>query len=463
MNLNNPKKFFIKTYGCQMNVYDSRMVASLFEGEGLKETDNQEDADIIIINTCSVREHAEQRALGRISSLQKLRRERPTLQIGVIGCMAERLGDNIVGADFFIGPKKYDRLDEIIKNIVSSPSGIVEAFHGINMQYAICNMPVGAPPLAGRKPPPPYPNPDKDTSTFLPVMRGCNNFCSYCVVPYLRGEATSRNPYDILDELEFLKNRGIKEVTLLGQSVNEYRWNQFDFSALLKMIDRVSNGIRIRFLTSHPAYMSHELIDSMAKCDSVCENIHLPIQSGSDRILNMMERRYTVDTYRKWIQIMRERIPDIAITTDIIVGFPTETEEDFQKTLDIVREERFDFAYMFMYSKREGTKAAGFSNDIPVEVKKKRLKELIELQNKMTKEKNKELVGKDVEILIEGKSRRDGLPMGKTRTNKEVIIKSPWNDIKTLNIGDFTRVYVESISGWTPVGRLINIVGSSTI
>lgn len=419
-----------------MNVYDSRMVASLFEKVGVKETNNSEDADIVVVNTCSVREHAERRALGRISSLQKLRRKRPELVLVVIGCMAERLGDNIPGADFFIGPKKYEKLPEIIKKIVSSK------------QYTVCSMRVGAPPLARRKPSPPYPNPDKEIAAFLPIIRGCDNFCSYCIVPYVRGKEVSRRPEDILDELRYLKERRVKEVTLLGQSVNKYRFNGILFPQLLRMVDRESSGMRIRFLTSHPAYMSGDLIEAMAEYGSVCESIHLPIQAGSDRTLKMMERRYTVEEYKHWIQRLRKRIKDIAITTDIMVGFPTETEDDFKKTLEVVGEIKFDFAYMFMYSERENTKAAGFADDVPLEVKKKRLKKLIELQNEITREKNEELVGKEVEILIERKSRRDNLPMGKTRTGKEVIVKS-------AKVGDYVNVYVESISGWTGIGRVL--------
>ncbi|OYD16377.1 hypothetical protein CH333_03500 [candidate division WOR-3 bacterium JGI_Cruoil_03_44_89] len=476
-------RIHIITYGCQMNVYDSRMVASLFKGEGVEETDNPEDADIIIVNTCSVREHAERRALGRISSLQKLRREKPELVLVVIGCMAERLGDNIPGADFFIGPRKYDRLPETIREIVSSkqyavssPSGIVTllnssastgqvTFHpiryryrvnGINRQYAVGSMRVGATSRL-RKPPHPYPEPDRGVTAFLPVMRGCDNFCSYCIVPYVRGKAVSRNPEDILDELRYLKERGVREVALLGQSVNEYRYGETPFRQLLRMVDKESSGVRIRFLTSHPAYMNDELIEAIAECNSVCESVHLPLQSGSDRILQLMERRYSVDEYRHWIRRLRDRIENIAITTDIIVGFPTETEEDFKKTLDIVRKTRFDFAYMFMYSRREGTKAAGFSDGVSLEVKKGRLERLIALQNGITREKNGELVGKEVEILIEGKSRREGLPMGKTRTGKEVIIKMQSEKCKVRNVkmGECVNVYVESISGWTLIGKTL--------
>jgi len=431
----NPPKFFIRTYGCQMNVYDSRMVASLFEMDGLEETDNPEDADIIIVNTCSVREHAERRALGRISSLQKLRREKPELVLVVIGCMAERLGDKIPGADFFIGPKSYDKLPEFTRKIVKGKCQIS------NFQF-----------LNGCIP---FPNPDGGVTAFLPVMRGCNNFCSYCIVPYVRGNAVSRNSNDILGELRYLRERGVKEITLLGQSVNEYNFGEISFPELLRIIDREALGIRIRFLTSHPAYMSNDLIDAIAECDSTCENIHLPIQSGSDRILKLMERKYSVDEYRHWIRQLRERIKGIALTTDIMVGFPTETEENFEETLKIVREVRFDFAYMFMYSEREGTKAALFPDDVLLDVKKERLERLIELQNSITREKNGELLGKEVEILIEGKSRRDNLPMGKTRTGKEVIVKNAKCKMQNAKVGKYVNVYVESISGWTGIGKIV--------
>ncbi|MEA3432354.1 MAG: MiaB/RimO family radical SAM methylthiotransferase, partial [candidate division WOR-3 bacterium] len=369
------------------------------------------------------------------SSLQKLRREKPELVLVVIGCMAERLGDKIPGADFFIGPKSYDKLPEFTRKIVKGKCQIS------NFQF-----------LNGCIP---YPNPDGGVTAFLPVMRGCNNFCSYCIVPYVRGNAVSRNSDDILGELRYLRERGIKEITLLGQSVNEYNFRKISFPELLRIIDREALGIRIRFLTSHPAYMSDDLIDAIAECDSVCENIHLPIQSGSDRILKMMERRYTVEEYKHWIQQLRKRIKDIAITTDIMVGFPAETENDFKKTLEVVGEIKFDFAYMFMYSERENTKAAGFADDVPPEVKKKRLKKLIELQNEITREKNGELVGKEIEILIERKSRRDNLPMGKTRTGKEVIVKDAKCKMQNAKVGEYVNVYVESISGWTGIGKVV--------
>ena len=356
-----------------MNVYDSRMIASLFEQAGAKETSNLQDADIILINTCSVREHAERRALGRISSLQKLKRKNPGLKIGVIGCMAERLGDSIPRVDFSIGPLKYNRLDEAIGKIVSS------------MQYAVGS--TGFQPVGSKQYVSSYPNPDNGVSAFLPVMRGCDNFCSYCIVPYVRGRAKSRDVEEILNEFRYLKDKGIKEVILLGQSINEYRYNGTSFPELLRLLDKDARDMRIRFLTSHPAYMSEEIINAMAECDSVCENIHLPIQSGCDKILKAMERRYTVNDYRYRTQQLRDRIKDIAITTDIIVGFPGEEEKDFEDTLSVVKEIGFDFAYMFIYSKREETKAAKMPDAVPVSVKKERLNRLIELQNGITKEK----------------------------------------------------------------------------
>lgn len=427
-------KFHIITYGCQMNVYDSSLVASILEAEGLTPTKDIEEADIIIVNTCSVREHAELRALGRISALQRVRRERPNLKIGVVGCMAERLGQSIPGADFFVGPKSYDKLQKILRDLI---------YH---MRYKKLRERI---PIT-------FPRPDRAITAFLPVMRGCNNYCAYCIVPYLRGEAISRNPVEIIEELRFLKEGGIKEVTLLGQSVNEYKWGDIDFPKLLRMLSKESEQVRIRFLTSHPAKMSDELIKAMAECDPVCEHIHLPIQSGSNRILRMMERGYTVEEYKDWILKLRRSIPSIGLTTDILVGFPEETEKDYNETINTVRELRFDFAYMFMYSKREGTKAAGFTEEIPTTIKKERLSRIIKIQNKITREVNQKLIGKEFEILIEGKSRRDNLPMGKTRTGKEVIIKTPEERVKELNSGDLVRACVESISGWTPVGSLLS-------
>ena len=430
-----------------MNLYDSGVVISLLEKEGLKETDEPECADIIIVNTCSVREHAETRALGRISSLQIHRREKAWLQFIVIGCMAERLRNSIPGVDFFIGPKEYDRLPETIREIVSSRQyGVSSRQYGVSSrQYGVSSKQYG---VSSKQ---------YGVSAFLPVMRGCDNFCSYCVVPYLRGSAVSRRPDEILDEFNYLKREGVKDVTLLGQSVTEYRFNGVSFPDLLGMIDKESHDMRIRFLTSHPGYISDQLIDVMAECPSLCENIHLPLQSGSNRILNLMGRGYTVEAYTDWVKKFRERIPNIAISTDMIVGFPTEEDQDFSLTLEIVERIGFDFAYMFLYSKRDGTKAGKIPDNVPLKTKKIRLQKLIDLQNRLAQRKREQLVGEEVEILVEKRSTRNNLPMGKTRTGKEVIIRSQESGVRSQDVkmGQFVKVYVNSISGWTPVGKIL--------
>ncbi|MCK4351914.1 tRNA (N6-isopentenyl adenosine(37)-C2)-methylthiotransferase MiaB [candidate division WOR-3 bacterium] len=431
------KLVYIITYGCQMNVYDSGVVGEILGREGYKEVNEINKADVILVNTCSVREHAERRALGRISELQGLKKENPGLLIGVIGCMAQNLGNSIKGADFVVGPLGYRKLPEII----DTGYRIQDTRYKIQDTKLVCieeSLELYSDI---------FPKPDEGVSAFVPVMRGCDNFCTYCIVPYVRGRARSRPHLDILREIELLLDKGIKEITLLGQSVNEYYDGEVGLAGLLGIIDKTGLP-RLKFLTSHPKNLTRELIEVMENSKSICKYLHLPLQSGSTRVLNKMGRGYTREEYIDWIYKLREAMQDISITTDIMVGFPGETGKDFNETLDLVKTTRFDFAYMFKYSDRKGTKAQGMSLKVNEEVKKERLKELIEVQNKITREKHKELVGKTVEILVEGRSRRGNNLYGRTSQNKVIVFSDK------ARAGDFIKVKVMELRGWTPYGKI---------
>lgn len=419
--------FHIITYGCQMNVYDSRLIAELLKREGYEETNSLDKADCIIVNTCSVREHAERRALGRISSLQRFRKNNPELLIGVVGCMAQNLGKSIPDVDFVVGPSNYKKLPEII-SLVRTSEEVVET----NMNNE-CYSTIFAEPM-------------NKVSTFVSIMRGCSHFCTYCIVPYVRGKARSRPHKDILRQIKWLENKGISEITLLGQSVNEYNDGMVDFPGLLQKIDKETEIPRIRFISSHPKYMNNKVINIISESKKLCKSIHLPLQSGSTRILKKMNRGYDIDYYMDCIDNIKQNIQNISLTTDIIVGFPGETDKDFENTLNVIKNVEFDFAFMFKYSPREGTEAYGFENQVPEEIKGKRLRTLIDIQNRITRKKAESLIGKEVEVLVEGRDKRRDMCAGRTDSNRVVIF-----DGKSTP-GDFVRVKINSISGWTPVG-----------
>jgi len=416
-----------------MNLYDSGLIEAMLREAGGESVQSVVDADTILVNTCSVRAHAEQRALGRITSLGKLKCRNPDLKIGVVGCMAKRLGMRVIEVapvvDFVVGPDNYRRLPDLIKNgrqvVLNEENG--------QEKYSECWSVHRRAPCA-----------------FIAIMRGCNNFCSYCVVPYLRGNERSRDHEDIKKEAEWLVRRGVKEVTLLGQNVSSYNDGRFDFPTLLKELCTIPGIGRIRFTTSHPKDVTSALLNTISSHSKLCNWLHLPVQSGSSRVLSRMNRGYSREEYLDLVTRARKSIPELSITTDIMVGFPGECEEDFSQTVDLVGKVRFDFAYMFMYSKREGTRAAEYQ-DIPMQVRKRRLRHIIDLQNRITKEQNGLLVGKVVEILIEGRCKRgnyDGY--GKTKKNETVLFKG------VSNIGDVVRVKVLGLSGWTPWGEIVN-------
>ncbi|MDD5529296.1 MAG: tRNA (N6-isopentenyl adenosine(37)-C2)-methylthiotransferase MiaB [bacterium] len=430
------KTFYLLTYGCQMNVYDSRLIAEILSKNGYKEIKDENKADIIIMNTCSVRKHAEQRVVGRTGDLQRLREDNPDLIIGLVGCMAQNLIDTkekIKGVDFMVGPDNYRELPKIIKgNQTTATAGC----HFVpNQKYK-----TGLELYEGV-----YANQDNKVSAFVPVMRGCENFCTYCIVPYVRVGLQMRPQKDILKEVEGLLKKGIKEIILLGQSVNEYDNNKVDFPGILKMVSETSVA-RLGFFTSHPYYTTQKLIDVIAEGENIYKWIHLPLQSGSNQILKKMNRKYTKEKYMELICNTREKIPNISITTDIIVGFPGETDEDFQETIEVMKEIHFDFAYMFKYSDRERTAAYNLKPKIPEPVKTKRLSELIDIQHKIIHIKNEQLIGTTQEVLVQYKGRKNNVWRGKTKQNEIVVVEG-----KTLP-GEIVKVKISSLKGWTPYG-----------
>ncbi|HID10635.1 MAG TPA: tRNA (N6-isopentenyl adenosine(37)-C2)-methylthiotransferase MiaB [Candidatus Latescibacteria bacterium] len=421
-------RFYIETFGCQMNKLDSEVLSGLLEGAGLSPSDSPEDADVVLVNTCSVREHAEQRVLERLRRLARWKRERPGRILGVVGCMAQRMGwellTDVPHLDLVAGPDSYNKLPDVLERR-DLPVALVEQdgelYEGVE------------------------PRREGGVRAWVAIMRGCDNFCSYCIVPYVRGRERSRPHRSVVAEVEELARESYKDVTLLGQNVNSYCDGEVDFAGLLRLVDRA--GVpRVRFLTSHPKDLSEEVLRAMAECPSLCEHLHLPIQSGSDRVLQLMRRSYTVERYIRIVEEARGLILDISITTDILVGFPGETEEDFERTLEVIRYVQFDDAYMYRYSPRPGTLAAQFPDDVPEEEKLRRLDEVIRLQREITWRVNERLVGSEVEVLIEAPAKRDGM-LGRTRTDKPVVVRG-----EGLKVGDFVKVRVTGTTGPTLLG-----------
>jgi tRNA-2-methylthio-N6-dimethylallyladenosine synthase len=358
------KRIYIETYGCQMNLADSEIVLGIMKKHGYSLTDDISKADVILVNTCSVREHAEQRVIGRLSSFLRYKKRKPDLVIGVLGCMAERLKKRLIEeenlADIVVGPDEYRKLPQLVSDAFAGHKGIAVKLSKVETYDDIT-------PLR-----------TEGISAWITVMRGCDKFCTFCVVPFTRGRERSRPLDSIVKEVEMLSSQGYREVTLLGQNVNSYRDGNYDFADLLSAVARVDRNMRIRFTTSHPKDMSDKLIQTIAEHPNICNYIHLPVQSGSDRILELMNRTYDRKHYLELVRKIRETIPGVSLSTDIIAGFPTETEEDHKMTLSLLEEVRFDGAFMFKYSPREGTKAYAMGDDVPDEVKVRRLTEIIE-------------------------------------------------------------------------------------
>lgn len=435
------KKLFIETYGCQMNVADSEVVASVMQMAGYEMTEEIQDADAIFVNTCSVRDNAEQKVLGRLQYFQSLKRKKKHLLVGVLGCMAERVKEDLIAnhhVDLVAGPDSYMEL----------PNLIAAAENGekvINVELSTQETYKDVMPLK---------LPGVHISGFVSIMRGCNNFCSYCIVPYTRGRERSREVNSILNEIRDMRDKGFKEVTLLGQNVNSYLYEQdgeqVNFSSLLEKVALEAPNMRIRFVTSHPKDMSDETLHVIAKYPNICQYIHLPAQSGSSKILKVMNRKYTREWYLDRIAAIRRILPECAISTDLFCGFHSETEEDFQETLSLMREVGYDSAYLFKYSERPGTYAAKhLEDDVPEEVKVRRLQEMIDLQNKLSEESNLRDIGKVFEVLIEGYSKRSREQLfGRTSQNKVVIF-----DKKNFHVGQFIRVKIQRASSATLFGE----------
>jgi tRNA-2-methylthio-N6-dimethylallyladenosine synthase len=438
------KKVYIETYGCQMNVADSEVVVSILSDHGFELTGEIKEAGLILINTCSIRENAEQRIWGRLKAIGHLKRKDNTIMIGLIGCMAERLKERIIEqehlVDLVAGPDAYRDLPELVSEAESGHKA-VNVLLSREETYADIS------PVRMDK---------NGVTSFVSIMRGCNNMCAYCVVPYVRGTERSRDPESILNEVKDLWTRGYREVTLLGQNVDSYGWKSEEhttgFPELLKKVALVNPLLRVRFSTSHPKDISDVLLKTISKFPNICRHIHLPAQSGSSRILKLMNREYTREWYMDRIIAIRSLIPGCAISTDIIAGFSTETEEDHQATLSLMEWAGYDFAYMFKYSERPGTRAARkHKDDIPEEIKTRRLNEIISLQNRLSARSKKQDVGRVFEVLIEDFSKRSQDKLsGRTSQNKVAVF--PGNGHQK---GEYVNVLVERCTSATLIGKII--------
>lgn len=434
------RKLYIETYGCQMNVGDSEIVVSIMQQEGYRYTESLEEADIVLINTCSIRDNAEQRIWGRLSEMRHMRKKKPSLIVGIIGCMAERLKEELTkggtGVDIVAGPDAYRDLPRLVREVDNGSAGV-------NVELSKEETYAEIAPVRLDK---------NGVSAFIAIMRGCNNYCSYCVVPYTRGIERSRDAETIIDEARTLFENGYREVTLLGQNVNSYRTGEVDFPELLKQVAEISPLLRVRFATSHPKDISDKLLETMASMPNICKAIHLPAQSGSSEMLKRMNRKYTREWYLERVAAIRRYMPDCAITTDLIAGFAHETEEEHAETISLMKEVGYDFAYMFKYSERPGTFAQrNLGDDVPEDVKTRRLTEIIDLQNRLSEESNKRDIGKEFEILVECTSKRSEEQLsGRTSQNKMVVF-----DRGDHKIGDYVRVRITGCSSATLFGEEI--------
>ena len=436
------KKLFIETYGCQMNVADSEVIASVMQMAGYSVAETLDEADAVFMNTCSIRDNAEQKILNRLEFFHSMKKKKRHLIVGVLGCMAERVKDDLINnhhVDLVVGPDAYLTLPELIAAVEAGEKAMnvelstTETYRDV-IPSRICG---------------------NHISGFVSIMRGCNNFCTYCIVPYTRGRERSRDVESILNEVADLVAKGYKEVTLLGQNVNSYRFEKPDesvvtFPMLLRMVAEAAPGVRIRFATSHPKDMSDETLQVIAEVPNVCKHIHLPVQSGSSRILKLMNRKYTREWYLERVAAIRRMIPDCGLSTDIFTGFHSETEEDHQQTLSLMEECGYDGAFMFKYSERPGTHASKhLPDDVPEEIKIRRLNEVIAMQNRLSGEANAGCIGKTYEVLVEGVSKRSREQLfGRTEQNRVVVF-----DRGTHRVGDFVMVRITESSSATLKGE----------
>jgi tRNA-2-methylthio-N6-dimethylallyladenosine synthase len=440
----NDKKLFIETYGCQMNVADSEVVASIMQMDGFEITENIAEANAVFVNTCSVRDNAEQKVIHRLQQLNAMKKKNKGMIVGVIGCMAERVKDELITdhkVDVVVGPDAYLDIPNLINSVEQGEKAINVELSKTETYKDVLPTRIG-----------------KSISGFVSIMRGCDKFCTYCIVPYTRGRERSREVESVLNEIRDLEAKNYKEVTLLGQTVNSYKYTAedgtvVDFPKLLSMIAEMVPDMRIRFTSPHPKDMTDETIEVMAKYPNICRFIHLPVQSGSNNVLKAMNRKYTREWFLDRVQTMRRLIPDVAIGTDIFSGFSGETEEDHLQSLDLMREARFDLAFMFKYSERPGTVAAKrLPDDVPEEVKIRRLNEIIALQNEISKQSNHNDIGKVYEVLVEGFSKRSKEQMsGRTSQNKMVVFPR-----EGRHIGEFIKVKILSSTSATLIAEVVD-------
>lgn len=452
------KKLFIETYGCQMNVADSEVVAGIMAGEGYELTNELKAADLILVNTCSVREKAEQTVRNKLANFTHLKRLRPHLVIGVLGCMAERLKEKLLEeermVDLVAGPDAYRDLPRLVEQAQAS-------LPAVNVRLSLCETYDGIRPVRLSEGSP---------TAFVSVMRGCDNMCTYCVVPYTRGRERSRDPQSVLEEIRVLQDKGVREVTLLGQNIDSYLWygggakkdfekasreareNACRFSGLLSRVAEAFPRMRIRFCTSNPHDMTDDVLDAIASHPNICRYLHLPFQSGSTRILRHMHRGYTREEYLALIDRIRAKLPDCGLTMDVIAGYPTETEEDHRQTLSLMEYVKYDFGYMFKYSERPGTYAARhYPDDVPEEVKQRRLDEIIALQAQHSAWRNAQYIGRECEVLCEGTSKKDaGRLFGRNSQGIVVVF-----DAGGHRVGDFVRVRIDETTQGTLLGSVV--------
>ncbi|NBO48667.1 MAG: tRNA (N6-isopentenyl adenosine(37)-C2)-methylthiotransferase MiaB [Chitinophagia bacterium] len=443
------KRFYIESYGCQMNFSDSEIIASILQTSGFGSTRNVEQADLILLNTCSIREKAEQTIRKRLTEFKKIKKQNPGLLIGILGCMAERLKSKLLEeeklVDIVVGPDAYRTLPGLIEEAETGTKAVNVLLSREETYADISPVRINS----------------NGINAFVSIMRGCNNMCAFCVVPFTRGRERSRDNVSIINECKDLFQRGFKEVTLLGQNVDSYYWvdpitnHAVDFAMLLEQVALISPNMRVRFSTSHPKDITEKVLQTMKSYHNICKYIHLPVQSGSTRILQLMNRTYTREWYLAKVKRIKEIMPDCAISSDIIAGFCTEDDQDHLDTLDVMRNSKYDYSYMFAYSERPGTLAAKrYKDDVPEEVKKKRLEEIVSLQNKLSFESNLKDIGKKVEVLIEGDSKKSNLQwMGRNSQYKVVVFDK---SDSSLQPGDYAWVEVTDCTQGTLLGKLVS-------
>ena len=442
------RRAYVETYGCQMNISDGELMEGVLESDGYTIVATPEEADVVLINTCAIREHAEKRVLGRVAQLKGLKRERPDMVIGVTGCMAQRMGETLLEqapyVDLVMGPDGYRSLPQSLSRLDRRREATDPQRRKRGPQLAVLDLSLGE-NYEGLQP-----RRREGPTAWLPIQRGCDHRCTFCIVPYVRGPEKNRAAPEILQEVRDLVEAGVSEVTLLGQTVNSYEWDEWSFPRLLSDVARVDGLQRVRFTSPHPNDVTPELVDVMASEAAVCEQLHLPAQSGNDRTLKRMLRRYTVDKLLEKVELVRRVLPDIALSTDIIVAFPGETDEEFEDTLNLMRTVRFDEAFTYKYSLRDGTPATRFPQEdfIDPDVAQARLERLIELSRAIQAEINAEEIGRVERVLIERKGRNEGQILGRTRRNKVVVF-----DGAPERAGEYTMVELRTTTGATFAGR----------